>query len=196
MATSRRPSPRSTISGFSDLLRNPGTTPNCRSRWPWRCKPVRCNAKTSVWRTRFVCSAASCRSRMRDCVNSRRNVRASHASSAMMPVQSCWTSITCKREAGLCLAARDLRHPHRLTERLAQVVIVPGLGQESINRSTVDGLGYCAQVCIAAQDQADRVRMRGFDPAQELGSLAFRHAVVRHYHVHIFGAQDLERILE
>src|SRR5579862_4607652 len=55
--------------------------------------------------------------------------------------------------------ARGVRDAERLADLGAQVLVVPGFGQELVDRTAVDRVGDGAEVGIAAQHDAHRFRM-------------------------------------
>ncbi|OEZ48220.1 hypothetical protein DUGA6_63390 [Duganella sp. HH105] len=69
----------------------------------------------------------------------------------------------------------------------AQLLVVPGLGQEFVDRAFVDGVGHGLQLRVAGQHDADGVRRQLPGLAQEVGAQHAGHALV--------GDDDVDRML-
>ncbi|MNT81474.1 hypothetical protein D3C72_2210750 [compost metagenome] len=69
----------------------------------------------------------------------------------------------------------------------AELVVVPGFGEELVDGALVDGVGDGFQVGVAGKHDADGIGVEVLDPAEELGAVHFRHALV--------GEDDLDVVL-
>ena len=76
-----------------------------------------------------------------------------------------------------------MRHAEGLADLLAQLVVIPGLGQELVDGAMVDCVGHRLQVGIAGEHQADGRRVDLADAGEELGARHVRHALVGDHHL-------------
>ena len=75
------------------------------------------------------------------------------------------------------VALHGVAHDH------LEVLRIPGLGDVAVDASAVDGVDHGADVGIAGEEKAHRVRLRLPHVVEELDAGHLRHALVRHDHV-------------
>ena len=82
--------------------------------------------------------------------------------------------------------------PEGLADVAAQRLVIPGLGEELVDRAFVDHVGHGREIGITAEDDSNGVRIERLDASQKLRAADLGHPLVRDDHANGHIGEDLE----